>query len=163
MGVMGAKERRLWGFYQACLRGKNTRILHSLGGALSTMFAFRAAALGNELKLSSPITNVSFASPFVGEQGFRDEFYKLEQSQTIRHLRISNDEDVVPLIPYSSTFPIIPIPLISIPYKHSSVRWGAISHAQMSPFLSQEEFIAKWIAKYCVEQFGSWHFDRCHQ
>jgi hypothetical protein len=57
------------------------------GGSLSTLFAFRAAAFG-ELSL---ITNVSFASPYCGNQGFRDQFYELEKMKRIRHLRISND------------------------------------------------------------------------
>ncbi len=39
------------------------------------MFAFRAAVFG-ELPL---ITNVSFASPYCGDQGFRDQFYELEK------------------------------------------------------------------------------------
>lgn len=73
---------------------------HSLGASLSTMFAFRAAAL-NEFKM---VMNVSFASPFVGNQAFRDAFYDLERKRKIQHLRISNYQDVVPLIP-AMTFP----------------------------------------------------------
>lgn len=74
---------------------------HSLGAALSTMFAFRAAAF-NEFK--KPVMNVSFASPYVGNQTFRNNFEDLERKRKIQHLRISNYQDVVPLIP-AMTFP----------------------------------------------------------
>eukprot|EP00536_Pseudo-nitzschia_multiseries_P005918 jgi/Psemu1/14020/gm1.14020_g len=74
---------------------------HSLGGALSTMFSFRAAALGTFKK---PITNVSFASPFVGDEKFRENFIDLERKRKVRHLRISNYQDVVTLIP-ATTLP----------------------------------------------------------
>lgn len=74
---------------------------HSLGGALSTMFSFRAAALGT---FEKTITNVSFASPFVGDEVFRDNFIDLERKRLVRHLRISNYQDVVTLIP-ATTFP----------------------------------------------------------
>jgi len=75
---------------------------HSLGGALSTLMAVRATALDDFA--DTTILNVSIASPFVGDQEFRDEFYKLEQLNKIRHLRITNYEDAVPLIP-ACTFP----------------------------------------------------------
>lgn len=71
---------------------------HSLGGSMSTMFAFRAAAFGQV----GMVTNVSFASPYCGDQGFRDSFYDLEKNNKIRHIRVSNDEDVVPLIPFAA-------------------------------------------------------------
>jgi len=74
---------------------------HSLGGALSTMFSFRAAALGD---FEKTITNVSFASPFVGDEVFRDKFIDLERKRRVRHLRISNYQDVVTLIP-ATTYP----------------------------------------------------------
>jgi predicted lipase len=72
---------------------------HSLGGALSTLMAARCAALD---EIDTTIINVSFASPFVGDQKFRDSFYKWERSNRIKHLRVSNFEDVVPLIPFST-------------------------------------------------------------
>lgn len=80
---------------------------HSLGGALSTMFAFRAATenKADGGKYFHSVTNISFASPFVGDQGFRNKFYDLERQRRIRHLRISNYEDPVPLIP-ATTFPL---------------------------------------------------------
>jgi predicted lipase len=73
---------------------------HSLGGALSTMFAFRAAMDAGVR--NKPVMNVSFASPFVGDHVFKDKFQNLEKTGMIRHLRISNEDDVVPLIPFST-------------------------------------------------------------
>lgn len=89
---------------------------HSLGASLSTMFAFRAAAMG-ELPM---VTNVTFASPYVGDQTFRDNFYDLEQKKRIRHLRISNDEDVIPLIPCLTLPSGLPIPQLEA-YKHTGM------------------------------------------
>jgi hypothetical protein len=78
---------------------------------LSTLFAFRAAAFG-ELPM---ITNVSFASPYCGDQGFRDHLYELEKSKRIRHLRVSNDEDIVTLLPN------ITLPIPNEFYKHTGM------------------------------------------
>jgi predicted lipase len=86
---------------------------HSLGGALSTLFAFRAAidaGIPNK-----PVMNVSFASPFVGDHKFQREFQNLEKTNVIRHLRISNEDDVVPLIPFAT------LDLVPKPYKHVGV------------------------------------------
>jgi predicted lipase len=72
---------------------------HSLGGALSTMFAFRTAT--DSGVRNKPVMNVSFASPFVGDHVFKEQFQKLEKTGMIWHLRITNEDDVVPLIPFS--------------------------------------------------------------
>jgi len=45
---------------------------HSLGGALSTLFAFKAASSG--LPIQKPITCISVASPKVGDNSFRKAF-----------------------------------------------------------------------------------------
>jgi hypothetical protein len=82
---------------------------HSLGAALSTLFAFRAA--DNAGIPNKPVINVSFASPFVGDQKFRDEFQKREIMGLIRHVRVSNEDDAVPLVP-PCTLPFL------VPYKH---------------------------------------------
>jgi len=71
---------------------------HSLGAAMSTLFAFRAAydtGIPNK-----PLVNVSFASPYVGNSEFRQHFEELEKEGKIRHLRVTNEDDVVPLIPF---------------------------------------------------------------
>jgi len=81
---------------------------HSLGGALSTMFAFRAAAFGE----FATVINVSLASPYVGDAKFRDAFVELERKRRIQHLRISNYQDIITL-----GFPFT-IPLPTEFYKH---------------------------------------------
>ena len=68
----------------------------------TSLFAFRAAT---EKNFNVPITNVSFASPFVGNDEFREKFVDLERLKKIRHLRISNYQDLVTLIP-ATTFPL---------------------------------------------------------
>jgi hypothetical protein len=72
---------------------------HSLGGAfLSTMMTFRAAALGDLKDMT--VMNISFASPFAGDQEFRDNFVALEKKdkkKKIKHLSVSDFKDVVPL------------------------------------------------------------------
>ena len=99
---------------------------HSLGGALSTLMAFRAAAL-NEFQ-DSTILNVSFASPFVGNQAFRNSFEALEQKNRIRHLRVSNENDVVPLIPFMTlTSPLL------MTYKHVGMNVRLYEKSLFSP------------------------------
>lgn len=74
---------------------------HSLGASLSTLFAFRCACLDEPLP---NVLNVSFASPFVGNDEFRKHFQALEMKGKIRHLRVSNYQDIVPLgLPCSPT------------------------------------------------------------
>jgi predicted lipase len=83
---------------------------HSLGAALSTLFAFRAAMdFGAR---SKPVMNVTFASPFVGDRTFQENFQSLEKTGRIRYLRISNEDDMVPLVPFA-TLDVPPKP-----YKH---------------------------------------------
>jgi predicted lipase len=104
--IMGKLEAlfRMYPDYKLWVTG------HSLGGALSTLFAFRAAMdVGVRNK---PVMNVSFASPFVGDHIFKEKFQNLEKTGMIRHLRISNEDDAVPLVPFSTLdFP-------PKPYKH---------------------------------------------
>jgi len=70
---------------------------HSLGGALSTLFAFRCAAF-NDFP-NTMVKNISFASPFVGNEDFRQFFVDAERKRKIEHLRISNYQDMVTLVP----------------------------------------------------------------
>lgn len=70
---------------------------HSIGAALSTLFAFRAAY--DSIIPNKPVVNITFASPYVGNWEFRNHFRELERQGKIRHLRVSNQDDVVPLTP----------------------------------------------------------------
>lgn len=96
---------------------------HSLGGALSTLFAFRAAAMDNFK--NSTITNVSFASPYCGDLQFRKEFCRLEKANRIRHLRVSNDEDDVTL------FPPVTFPIPTERYRHTGMNIRLYGGSQM--------------------------------
>jgi len=68
------------------------------------------------------------------KKGFRDEFYKLEQANLMRHIRVSNDEDVVTIIP-----PVAPgIPGFNLgpireleTYKHTGVNVHLYSEGQI--------------------------------
>ena len=74
---------------------------HSLGGALSSLLAFKLAGSDKEW-IPKPVTCISFASPFVGSSGFRTAFTLLERMGMIRYLRVNTDQDVVPaLLPMS--------------------------------------------------------------
>eukprot|EP00545_Synedropsis_sp_CCMP1620_P002867 CAMPEP_0119006350 /NCGR_PEP_ID=MMETSP1176-20130426/2248_1 /TAXON_ID=265551 /ORGANISM="Synedropsis recta cf, Strain CCMP1620" /LENGTH=496 /DNA_ID=CAMNT_0006958259 /DNA_START=24 /DNA_END=1514 /DNA_ORIENTATION=+ len=79
---------------------------HSLGGALATLFTFRYAAIrkkkGDRSRLPKTTTCVSIASPFWADESVRFAFEKLEKEGYIRHLRISNNNDAVPTLPFVS-------------------------------------------------------------
>ena len=49
---------------------------HSLGGALSTLFSFQLAAEATKegSNIPTPISNISIASPYVGDDRFRKSF-----------------------------------------------------------------------------------------
>ena len=75
---------------------------HSLGGALSQLFAFKFVAyvmrIGAEhLFQSWPLRVVSFASPHVGNGVYANAFHTLEDLGFIRHLRFTNEGDVIPV------------------------------------------------------------------
>ena len=86
---------------------------HSLGGSLSTLFAYRCACLDDFGP--AMITNVSFASPLVGDADFRAKFVELERKRKIRHLRVSNYQDLVTLM-FASSLPTLRSGLET--YKH---------------------------------------------
>eukprot|EP00956_Cyclotella_meneghiniana_P026445 scaffold57154_cov41-Cyclotella_meneghiniana.AAC.1 len=71
---------------------------HSLGAALSSLLAFKLAG-SDKSWIPKPITCISYASPFVGTDGFRTAFSLLEKMGLIRYLRVTTDGDTVPTIP----------------------------------------------------------------
>mmetsp|Transcript_19883 Transcript_19883/g.46692 ORF Transcript_19883/g.46692 Transcript_19883/m.46692 type:complete len:591 (-) Transcript_19883:141-1913(-) len=73
---------------------------HSLGGALATLFGYYASC---STTLPVPITVVSVASPRVGNLSFAKSFVELESKGRLRHLRIVNHKDPVPLGPTFSS------------------------------------------------------------
>lgn len=68
---------------------------HSLGAALSTVFAFQAAAT----QQFGLITCINFASPMVGNLGFETAFRDLEAQGRIRCLRVTNHFDIFTQLP----------------------------------------------------------------
>lgn len=74
---------------------------HSLGGALSQLFAFMIAASDaakSFLPPNKPVIAVTYASPEVGNKGYEKHFNVLEKQDRLRHLRVSNQGDLVAFI-----------------------------------------------------------------
>ncbi|KAL7568820.1 hypothetical protein ACA910_007234 [Epithemia clementina (nom. ined.)] len=74
---------------------------HSLGAALSTLLAFRLAGSNGMIKrnIPFPLTCISYASPYVGDRNFSKAFEELERQGRLRHIRVTNENDVVPVAP----------------------------------------------------------------
>eukprot|EP00560_Eucampia_antarctica_P002376 CAMPEP_0197835012 /NCGR_PEP_ID=MMETSP1437-20131217/24460_1 /TAXON_ID=49252 ORGANISM="Eucampia antarctica, Strain CCMP1452" /NCGR_SAMPLE_ID=MMETSP1437 /ASSEMBLY_ACC=CAM_ASM_001096 /LENGTH=446 /DNA_ID=CAMNT_0043440139 /DNA_START=61 /DNA_END=1401 /DNA_ORIENTATION=+ len=72
---------------------------HSLGAALSSLFAFLASVRDD---IPAPVTCVSIASPFVGDKRFRKAFELAESMGKIRYLRVANRKDIVTIVPFLS-------------------------------------------------------------
>jgi len=83
---------------------------HSLGGALSNLFAFMASSRHD---IPKPVTCVSVASPYVGDRRYRAAFRLSERKGNLRHLRVANKKDIVTLLPFIS--------IKLSPYKHTGV------------------------------------------
>jgi len=64
---------------------------HSLGGALSTLFGYLLSK-----EISNEVTVVSFASPRVGNYGWKQAF---ESKENLTHYRITNRKDIVTAFP----------------------------------------------------------------
>jgi hypothetical protein len=72
---------------------------HSLGGALSQLLAYQLAGYGSlrNFKNACPVTAITFASPNVGDGGFNKAYQRLEEKRLVRHIRVSNAGDIVPV------------------------------------------------------------------
>jgi len=73
---------------------------HSLGAALSQLLAFTIA--GRLEKDEIPVERViaiTYASPRVGNKKYQSDFTALELEGKLRHIRVSNKGDVVPVAP----------------------------------------------------------------
>ncbi|CAB9497425.1 Phospholipase A1-II 7 [Seminavis robusta] len=75
---------------------------HSLGGALASLCGFYAS-MDDKIVKNGPVIVVSIASPRVGNADFRAAFQSLERMKRLRHLRVSNREDLVTLLPFMAT------------------------------------------------------------
>uniref|UniRef100_A0A7S0PWN4 Fungal lipase-type domain-containing protein n=1 Tax=Asterionellopsis glacialis TaxID=33640 RepID=A0A7S0PWN4_9STRA len=74
---------------------------HSLGGALATLVAFKLAG-SEKLWLPRPVKCITFSSPRVGNEAFAKAFGILEREGFLRHLRVTNQEDIVPALVMTS-------------------------------------------------------------
>lgn len=97
---------------------------HSLGGAQATL-AGLGLAIDDDIRRAftggtgeGPVTVVSFASPRVGNHQFRRLHQTLEDNDHLRHLRIMNNDDIVPYVPWFSLRTRIPGL-----YTHVGLRW----------------------------------------
>jgi hypothetical protein len=72
---------------------------HSLGGALAALLAFTLAGSDKLENVPRPITAVTFAAPNVGGTGYLNAFQALEKAKLLRHVRVSNNDDVVNVSP----------------------------------------------------------------
>lgn len=69
---------------------------HSLGGALSTLFSFLAAA---DSRVPGPVTCITSGAPKVGNIEFLRAYVAMERAGRIRCLQVANDQDPVPKAP----------------------------------------------------------------
>jgi len=93
---------------------------HSLGGALATMTAFHLAHLKEKnddsvRNFPTKISAVTFAAPLVGNAEYNDQYERLEKTGFLRHVRLTNEGDVVPTQPV--LFGIQKVKIRGDPYK----------------------------------------------
>jgi hypothetical protein len=74
---------------------------HSLGGALASVVAFY---LANDDSIPKPVTCITFASPRVGDYGFREATNVLEQAKKLRVLRVVNNNDSIAMMPMTNFY-----------------------------------------------------------
>lgn len=70
---------------------------------MTQLLAYNLGANGKlkgVLPAGAPITAVSYASPQVGNDGFNQAFEQLESKGILRHIRLSNAGDMVPVAPF---------------------------------------------------------------
>lgn len=72
-----------------------------MGAALTSLLAFYLAASGKlqDVLKGRPVTAISFASPQVGDNGYSEAFQVMESKGDLVHIRISNQDDIVPVSP----------------------------------------------------------------
>lgn len=68
---------------------------HSLGAGLASLLAFALSRSDTACLIPKPITVISFASPVTGNDEFFEVFKQQEKDGKLRHIRISNNNDVV--------------------------------------------------------------------
>eukprot|EP00537_Pseudo-nitzschia_pungens_P014226 CAMPEP_0172397476 /NCGR_PEP_ID=MMETSP1061-20121228/30797_1 /TAXON_ID=37318 /ORGANISM="Pseudo-nitzschia pungens, Strain cf. pungens" /LENGTH=477 /DNA_ID=CAMNT_0013129669 /DNA_START=109 /DNA_END=1542 /DNA_ORIENTATION=+ len=90
---------------------------HSLGGGLANLFAYHLADLKKRNDASAKhipkkIHAITFAAPVIGNYGHNLLYQELEKEGFLRHIRVSNNGDLVPgKVP--STFSFLPVPYVN--------------------------------------------------
>jgi hypothetical protein len=96
---------------------------HSLGAAVATLFAFECSVAKDSI-IPKPVTCVSIGGPYVGDANFRDAHQWLERQGKLRHIRVSNHQDLVTTMPAMS-FKLNPMEAakssVGTPFKHVGV------------------------------------------
>ncbi len=72
---------------------------HSLGGGLTQMLAFTLAGSEKAAFIPKPVIGISYASPAVGNKTYYETFQRLEKESKLRHIRVSNQGDIVAAVP----------------------------------------------------------------
>ena len=105
-GLIVEKLGSLLGNYQFNAKSELTITGHSLGAALATLLSFFLACnkdIMDNLRFKKEnrqyVSCISFAAPAVGNGGFQKAFRFLEQENNLRHVRVTNQCDLVPLLP----------------------------------------------------------------
>lgn len=94
---------------------------HSMGAALAILFAFQAATEPDEV-IPKPVSAFSIGAPYVGDHSFRSAHQLLESLGKLRHLRMCNHKDLVPLMPRMSyQIPFHPDSHFGARFKHVGV------------------------------------------
>jgi hypothetical protein len=73
--------------------------MHLSGGALSQLLAFALAGSSQAAELPKPINAITYASPRVGDKAFLKVYQELEKDGKLRHVRVSNQGDIVAVGP----------------------------------------------------------------
>jgi len=111
---------------------------HSLGGAMAQILAFTLAGSNLDfLPKDKPVRAITFASPEVGDSGYVASFMELEKASKLRHIRVSNQGDAVPIV-----FNLTPIHTFEQPgvnvhvYKdnEATVQYNKINKFFVNPF-----------------------------
>jgi Lipase (class 3) len=157
-------------------RGYRVRVCgHSLGGALSTVFAFQAAC---DNALPRPLLCCTFASPRVGNLDFARAFQECEVSGKLRCIRVVNDKDVVTTVPDRLAYALcctnsiyrhvgIEIRLFrhdTLLHPKPRIHFPVCHHGAFRHFLDDcGAAVRNWFTRpvnvlfSCREDFGRWH------
>jgi len=69
---------------------------HSLGGSLAQLLSFILAGWKEAEFIPKPVKAVTYASPVVGNKDFFSAYQDLEKENKVKHIRVSNNSDVMP-------------------------------------------------------------------